>query len=120
MVSKIKILLLASLLLVSHRSISQTFEKVSPNISFNNYFGYLVLADLNNDGNPEIIQTGLEGFSIFNNNGSTFDEPIAYPEFKGESQIMVHTLDVGDINRDGLIDILQSGGPNNRVFNILI
>jgi hypothetical protein len=40
--------------------------------------------------------------------------------FIGEAQLTIHTLDAGDINRDGFIDILQSGGPNRRVFRILI
>jgi hypothetical protein len=117
---KNKIYLITAIVLMSNGLLAQPFEKISADISFNNHFGYLVLADMDNDGDPEVIQTGLDGFNIFNNDNGIFQEPVGYAQFKGESQLMVHTLDVGDIDRDGFIDVLQSAGPNNRIFHILI
>jgi len=98
---------------------AQTFEQVSSNLDFFITFGYLTTADLDNDGDLEIIVTGGRDFRIFNNSNGLFEQPTLYPQWSGESQIYAHTLDVGDIDRDGFIDILQSGGPNYRVFEIL-
>lgn len=82
---KVILLVATSIFCVTASLEAQTFEKISPNISFTNYSGYLTLADLDNDGDPEIIQTGGEGFNIFNNNDGIFQEPTAYPQWKGES-----------------------------------
>jgi hypothetical protein len=112
--------IIAILLQLSEDIFAQTFEKVSVNRSFRNEFGYLSSADLDNDGDPEIILTGWDGFKVYNNADGNFEAPILYPDFKGGSQSPVHTLDIGDLNNDGYIDVLQSGGSSNRIFRILI
>ena len=71
------------------------------------------MADLDNDGYPEVVQSGQNAFSIFKNNNGVFVDPIHYPDFQYNNHIF--SIDAGDINKDGYIDILQAGhnyGPN--------
>lgn len=118
---KLRLILALPFLLFSvHVIKAQTFSKVPLGFGLNKTFGFLVLADLDNDGDPEIISTGYSSFSVYNNNGTEFEFPVFYNGFDGEAQMPVHTLDVGDIDRDGFIDVVQSGGPNNRFFQILL
>jgi hypothetical protein len=114
------IVALAGLLFLPTCTIAQPFENVSPELDLKKAYSYFILADLDNDSHPEIIQTANEGLYVYKNNNGTFEQPVLYDEFIGEAQLSIHTLDAGDINRDGFIDILQSGGPNRRVFRILI
>ena len=111
---KKSILLSLIALLSGHTLPAQTFQQISTNVNFNNTYGLIIMADLDNDGYPEVVQSGMSAFSIFKNNNGVFIDPNDYPDFHYNNHIF--SIDAGDINKDGYIDILQGGqnayGPN--------
>lgn len=74
----------------------------------------LTIADLNNDGKPDIIIGHLEApSSIFFNDGTGRNfKPISF----GDSQGAVYGFAVGDFNEDGIPDIAAA---RNEATNIV-
>jgi hypothetical protein len=73
------------------------------------------MADLDNDGLPELISSGMNYFRIHRNTGGTsFDDYVDFPSFKFNAHVF--SLDVGDFDKDGFLDIVHGGlnayGPN--------
>ena len=92
---------------------AQTFEKISINTGFDGSQGKLIVADLDNDGDPDgvLAQTShWDGLAVFKNNNGTF-ERIEYPEYTFDWG--TSSIDVGDVNRDGFIDVLVGGSNYN-------
>ncbi len=79
----------------------------------------VVLGDVDNDGDPDIITTGYDYTAVIFNDNLVFTRVQYYNEYPGETQVYFQNLDIGDFNLDGKLDILQTGGPNRRVFYIL-
>lgn len=87
---------------------AQTFEKISINTGFSGNQGKLTVADLDNDGDPDgvLVQLSYQnGLAVFKNNNGTF-ERIEYPYTFNAT---ISSIDVGDVNRDGFIDVLVGG-----------
>lgn len=100
------LLLLLTFLAANSVLSAQPFEKVSINTGFDAPRGKIIAADLNNDGVPEGIVSSLSGLSIFTYTSGTFVRQ-DYPDLGFRSSHS--SLDVGDVDRNGYIDILHSG-----------
>jgi hypothetical protein len=98
---------------------SQQFEEITPVSLTKKHSGNIVFADLNNDGYQDFIQSGYGSLTIFINNKGTFEKLGDFEEFKGETSLYVHSIDLGDFDKDGYVDILQTGGPNERVSYLI-
>jgi hypothetical protein len=81
----------------------------------------MVNADLNNDGADELIVANIDtldsGFSIlFNEGDGTFEQPIDFTtEFFSSGGTENPSLDVGDIDGDGNIDLIAVNPETNEV-----
>lgn len=73
----------------------------------NNNFqeGFLKVADLNNDGNYDIITNGDHGFSVFRNQGANnFTEQII--DYTSSNSIYYKEAEISDIDGNGYLDIV--------------
>ena len=82
---------------------------------------YLLLRDLDNDGDPDAIFAGSSNtpaIQILINTGGTF---AASPAWQWSAPILI-AFDVGDFNGDGLTDIVYSRGvqPNGIIGTVVI
>ena len=69
----------------------------------NEIFGGIAVADLDGDSNPEILVTSVNNeLTVFHSNGTVFWR------FNNDAEI-VGTPVVGDINRDGRLDVILAG-----------
>lgn len=79
------------------------------------------IADLNNDGMPELIASNFSGngYYVFQNRSSPgalqFDTPSYYPTTKN-----INNLKTGDLNNDGFADIVMTNGdlPSENYIEI--
>ncbi|UXX78923.1 FG-GAP-like repeat-containing protein [Reichenbachiella carrageenanivorans] len=79
------------------------------------------VADLNNDGMPELVVSNFSGngYYIFKNSSSPgvllFDQPDYYPTIKN-----INNLKTGDLNNDGFLDIVLTNGdlPSENYIEI--
>ncbi|MEP2026857.1 MAG: FG-GAP-like repeat-containing protein [Reichenbachiella sp.] len=84
--------------------------------------GGLDIADMNNDGFPEIIASNFteSGFYIFQNNSQVDNIAFRTPSFF-TTQTSVRTLKVGDLDKDGFSDVIltNSDVSSNNVIEIV-
>lgn len=84
--------------------------------------GGLDIADMNNDGFPDIIASNFteSGFYIFQNNSQIDNIAFNTPLFTS-SQTSVRTLKTGDLNNDGFIDVIltNSDVSSNNVIEVI-
>jgi hypothetical protein len=79
------------------------------NIAPSSSFSYFVVADVNNDGKPDLLTMDGGALEVFLGNGDgTFKRLAA--NFSQTVQL------VGDFNGDGKVDILYAPGPNIEVW----
>ena len=81
--------------------------------------GEMVLSDINNDGEMEIIAGGTNAHGVFNG-GPNYDLPLQVINLNEDRSINIqsigptialHSLDTGDLDNDGDIDIVLWPGP---------
>lgn len=108
------ILLLSVSLVLGQCLLAQTFEKISTNAFFDGSQCQLIAVDLDNDGDPDAAVSSLErsGLAIFINKDKVF-ERTNYSAYVFDWSIS--SIDAGDVNRDGYIDILLGGSQYNGV-----
>lgn len=84
--------------------------------------GGLDVADMNNDGFPEIITSNFtgNGFYVFQNNSQINSIAFNSPVFKA-TQTSIRTLKTGDLNGDGFIDVVLTNSDitSNNVIEIV-
>jgi hypothetical protein len=66
----------------------------------------VLVADLDRDGHPDLLGTGVDGFRAFMNHGSGLMEMPAVAAQVGVSQIAI-----GDLDRDGQLDVYVADVP---------
>lgn len=81
--------------------------------------GSTLFADLNNDGNQDIIEVGRDvanGWASFGNimlgDGTSKFELVEFPDIAGGA---ASTIAVGDLNNDGYLDFAHSGWPTQSI-----
>lgn len=83
--------------------------------------GGLDIADMNNDGFPEIIASNFteSGFYIFKNNSQSGTFSFETPLFRS-TQASIRTLKTGDLNNDGFLDVIltNSDVSSNNIIEI--
>lgn len=112
--------LVLGLLMVSCWAVAQTFTVINPQPDVGTAQARSVMADLDNDGFPELIQAGRNAslvwwFRTFKNTGTNFNNGVEHPSLAINGISVPTGLDAGDLNRDGFIDLFQTfsqGGPN--------
>ncbi|MEJ1242497.1 FG-GAP-like repeat-containing protein [Chryseolinea sp. T2] len=85
---------------------AQTFTQISTGTSFDHIQGKLIVADLDNDGDPDGIVSGIQNLSVYTYQNGTFTRT-DYPQYGFNSGS--YSIDAGDIDRNGFIDILHAG-----------
>ncbi len=99
---------------------AQMFSDITPPTGLiSGYYNTAQLFDVDNDGDIDIVITTNTGTSIFYNNDLDFSESKFLEDYTTERQ-SPSVMDLGDFNRDGHIDILSGGGPNNSSFRVLL
>lgn len=64
---------------------------------------FVVAADVNGDGFPDMIVANTDGVSVvLNNHDGTFATPVAHPS----GGTRAFAVAVADVNRDGLLDLV--------------
>ncbi|MEW6332280.1 MAG: PKD domain-containing protein [Pseudomonadota bacterium] len=72
------------------------------------------VADLNNDGRADVVTTsGVR--VLYQNAGGTLDDPVTYPV-----DASANDLETGDLNHDGLTDIVLANNNNNSYPGIAV
>lgn len=99
--------------------VAQTFQDITPATLLPKRFANAAFGDLNNDGYPDLVHAGYYTLAIFKNNKGNFEKVGDFDQFGGESQLYHQNLDFGDLDRDGYLDMVHSGGPNNSVFYLI-
>jgi len=107
LMTKTSPLLLTAIFYLSIDVSAQMFESIpSSGDGFSGTQSKIVVADLDNDGDPDGIISGIGDMAVLKyNDGSLIAKSYTTFSFDWSS----FSVDAGDVNRDGFIDILQAG-----------
>ncbi len=99
-----------------------SFVKLSP-ISIGHEITQLAVADLNGDSVPDIVVNGMSGGKIsvlMGTGGGTFATQVDYPLFTSSSSWQPGALAIGDIDKDGDLDVVVGNtvGSSYAIYSI--
>lgn len=107
---KLKYILLLVLLSSSTLLSAQMFEDVTPAGGIGTGANpFPVFGDIDNDGDADLITPSSDNLAIFFNDSGIFGRVLSFSEFKFTTNLFTPSIDLGDFNRDGQLDIYAMG-----------
>ena len=99
-------------------SFAQDFQKVNIPEVQGVYYADLRWGDFNKDQALDLVIGSPNSFQVLLQDQGGF-YVLDYDTLKLETQLTLDAIDLADLNGDNFIDLLISGGPNVRVFDLL-